>query len=333
MRRRDEIGKLLCLTAIIIALMIILTTTLYAVEDTSTDASTHPSQDELVKENCLKCHSEPGLVKKRDDGLLKVITIDRAKFDASVHGFMDCTACHQEFDSGFHSDPKLDEDVEKEYRRVFSEKSQSSHQALYSCTTCHPSEYTDYRESIHGEALMADGIAEAPFCTDCHGKHYIKSKKDPMSATHPTNSPLVCSGCHTDETLMLRYNIDVGAYKGYFDSYHGKKQELGHTKVPVCTTCHTVHGIKAPLDPESSVYMEAAERTCGQCHPGADASFLLAFTHRPPTLGSAPVVYIVRWIYTWILTIVILGMVGYISLDAIAQIRLRLRARRRGKIR
>jgi len=53
----------------------------------------------------------------------------------------------------------------------------------------------------------------------------------------------------------------------FVESIHGVLAARGRGDSPTCTTCHGIHGIKAKVDPESSVNeRRIALTTCPQCH-------------------------------------------------------------------
>jgi hypothetical protein len=58
----------------------------------------------------------------------------------------------------------------------------------------------------------------------------------------------------------------------YHTSVHGKRWAAGDAKVAVCTDCHSVHDIKPPSDPQSTVYPVNVAHTCARCH--ADANYM-----------------------------------------------------------
>jgi len=57
---------------------------------------------------------------------------------------------------------------------------------------------------------------------------------------------------------------------------HGKRLAAGDTKVAVCTDCHSVHDLRAPSDPSSTVNPINVANTCSRCH--ADASYMKGYS-------------------------------------------------------
>ena len=58
----------------------------------------------------------------------------------------------------------------------------------------------------------------------------------------------------------------------YHTSIHGKRLAAGDTKVAVCIDCHSVHDIRPPSDPRSTVNPVNVAKTCSRCH--SDAAYM-----------------------------------------------------------
>jgi hypothetical protein len=125
-----------------------------------------------------------------------------------------------------------------------------------------------YADSVHGQSYFQRGTKEVARCWDCHGKHNIKPVSDPASAVARPNIPMMCSRCHGDMNVVLKFNIHAESpYQEYRQSVHGKALfEKGlFTFAAVCTDCHGVHTIQAAGSP----HLQAKDpRTCGSCHIG-----------------------------------------------------------------
>jgi predicted CXXCH cytochrome family protein len=118
-------------------------------------------------------------------------------------------------------------------------------------------------------------------CNDCHGgdpnADTKEAAKDPskgyLGKPKTLDIPAYCGKCHSDANLMKRFNpsLRVDQEKEYYTSVHGKLlKEKGETRVATCISCHSVHGIRAPSDPLSSVYPANVAETCSKCHASAD---------------------------------------------------------------
>ena len=111
-----------------------------------------------------------------------------------------------------------------------------------------------YLDSVHGTLVTQSGLAVAATCADCHGSHEIHPAGDERSLVHRDNVPTTCGRCH------------VGIDETYEKSIHAQVRldgrENGH-KAPVCTDCHTAHGISRTNVPS---FMLDIVNECGQCH-------------------------------------------------------------------
>ena len=91
-----------------------------------------------------------------------------------------------------------------------------------------------------------------------------------------------CGKCHGDEKLIEKYKLEEYVMESFAESFHGRKLFLGHTKAPVCSSCHSSHDIRSKNDPESPVFGKNKLVTCGKCHEGANEKFVPAITHKRP---------------------------------------------------
>jgi glutaredoxin len=156
-----------------------------------------------------------------------------------------------------------------------------SAQAVNSCLDCHSAqpgrlEVTPekFSQDIHGQKGLG--------CTGCHGgdatsydpdqamgrKAGFKGKIDHRQV------PLLCGSCHSDPALMRQYNpsLRTDQLDQYHTSMHGKRLAAGDTKAAVCTDCHSVHDLRPPSDPRSTVNPVNVAKTCSHCH--SDAAYM-----------------------------------------------------------
>ena len=213
---------------------------------------------------CVKCHSNQNVMDKYGSNLP---TDQFAKLKMSVHSkniigknemIADCITCH-----GVHN--------------IFSVNNPSSNvyptKIVALCGSCHSNpgymknynsrlpvdQVEKYRTSIHGK-LNQQGNIDAAECVSCHGNHEIRSVNDPKASVYATNIPLVCSGCHSNEKKMRKYNIPTNQYALFVNSVHGlqllQKMDLN---APSCNDCHGNHGAIPPG-------IESISNVCGTCH-------------------------------------------------------------------
>jgi predicted CXXCH cytochrome family protein len=150
------------------------------------------------------------------------------------------------------------------------------------CGTCHgneamakkyglPNVYASYIDSIHGFAIGKEGLLVAANCTSCHGSHKILDHRDPQSSTYRANIPATCGSCH------------VGINEQYQKGVHGKAVVAGNPNAPVCTDCHTAHGI---LEPTSSDFRMQSTPVCGNCHRDKFSTYRDTFHSQLGLLGG-----------------------------------------------
>jgi predicted CXXCH cytochrome family protein len=248
---------------------------------------------------CARCH-EPKYEEVVD-------SVHGEKLAAGVEEAAVCTDCH-----GNHYIPVPDEPRSR---------------ISYTCRQCHSTIFDEYRQSVHGEALLDEGNPDVAVCTDCHGVHSIT---DPTQASFRLSSPEICAKCHADDELMAKYDISTDVFETYVADFHGTTVTLFEIQDPeaatnkaVCFDCHGVHDIRPPDDPDSGIKQRLLE-TCRQCHPNASANFPDAWTsHFVPSLEHHPTVFLVNLFYK----IVIPGTVAFFGFLVLTDVYRRLRRR------
>ncbi len=161
------------------------------------------------------------------------------------------------------------------------------------CGKCHKKAYEEYKDSVHGVALLKKGILDVPVCTDCHGKHDVYSPGKPISKVNPKKVPETCAKCHADQTLMRRFNLPVDPAYTYMKNFHGVALKFGELRAANCSSCHGIHNIRAPEDPLSTVNKRNIPKTCGKCHPGANENFAKGKFHIDPHKKESGILYYV----------------------------------------
>jgi hypothetical protein len=106
-----------------------------------------------------------------------------------------------------------------------------------------PKVVEQYRQSIHGKALLDEAHPSAPACATCHGSH---------GANPPRTMEIeqVCGQCHS--VVQAHYDL----------SPHAKAAAQGKSSVQ-CASCHGSHTIDLP---SPAMFLGDEERHCGSCH-------------------------------------------------------------------
>jgi hypothetical protein len=234
-------------------------------------------------ETCLSCHGTMTGKLKVQRGVIE-LNVDSEKFTASVHGVLPCAECHLKYSDNSHasSGSAIPSDILSLASKI-SAKFTSDPVAGASCTKCHEDIYKKVLSSQHGKNILEKKQTDGALCLDCHGSpHYItrvKDGKSPMSRKYQVET---CGRCHGNKELIEKYKLEENVMESFGESFHGRKLHLGHSRAPVCASCHNAHDIKSKNDPTSPVFGLNKLETCGKCHRGANEKFVPAITHKRP---------------------------------------------------
>ncbi len=252
--------------------------------------------------SCQQCHEEQ--FKKTLD------SVHQRALAAGRKGAAVCADCH---------DPHTQ-------RKITDDKGKLTQEARLgiprTCSRCHGDIYKQYRQSVHGAALVT-GNPDVPTCIDCHGVHNIA---DPTTAQFRLASPRLCADCHTDRKRMAKYKLSTQVLRTYVADFHGSTVTLFQrrhpdqiTNKPVCYDCHGVHDIASKANPKKGLQVKAnLLHTCQKCHPDASTNFPDAWlSHYVPTRERNPVVYWARAAYNVLIPGVVGGMVLFVGTDFI----------------
>jgi formate dehydrogenase gamma subunit len=196
------------------------------------------------------------------------------------------------------------------------------------CGACHQRVAREYRESIHGQALLA-GNKDVPSCAYCHREH-PSQEGGRRAGVRAAGVVATCVSCHDDPGLRRRYSLPANRLASYLGSYHGASQRLGDVKTANCASCHGAHFILPSSDPRSTVNKANLAKTCGRCHPNAGEHFAQGTIHLQPSPRRDRAVFWVRLLYNLLVAGLMLAFLGYIGLDLLARLRGRVRSHRSG---
>jgi len=180
-----------------------------------------------LDEQCLGCHSADGIEKKLADGATLSLRVDGSAFAKSVHSKIGCAVCHGTVSLENHPPSKAKIAGIRDY----------SLQMTKVCSSCHGDIVKLYDSSTHA-ALVREGNAGAPVCTDCHNPHAVMAK-----AAYDAASGAPCSNCHTP------------IYEAYAKSVHGQSGLA-------CSSCHHAHDVSPPTKGDQ------LKSACLECHQG-----------------------------------------------------------------
>ncbi len=251
---------------------------------------------------CLGCHGKRGIVKRFQNEESVAAYVDPEKFKASVHGFLTCSNCHDEFTGESHPD------------RRFRSKKQYRIQASRECRHCHTVEQLKMKP-VHAGLFRAEEEGRSAVCTECHSAHAVTAVAGGRIFSNEAQYCMSCHGFSLSTTFrngeQLSVTIDKSVLEGsvhaklscsdchygfsseehprrifrtkreyslassescrrcHFDKYtktlesvHYAVLSQGNQKAPVCTDCHGAHSV-ALGNRERSL----TTRRCQGCHP------------------------------------------------------------------
>ncbi len=269
--------------------------------DCHTDVTAIPHQRRPEQIHCLQCHYQGNVVGAP-------VSERPEKYKESVHGKAfargdpnapDCKHCHTVHSVRAPTDP-----LSPVYRANIPK----------TCGSCHIEIYTEYLESVHGQALR-NNILESAVCSDCHREHDLFPPDDPRSSLHPQNVANTCARCHADVKIMERRGVPVKQVEAFKKSFHGIAIEFEVLKSANCVSCHGYHKILSSRDPRSPIYPLNLANTCGQCHPNASENVARGRFHIIPSDPGAGIVFWVYEFYRWLTIVMTAGFIFYIVLD------------------
>jgi len=229
--------------------------------------------------DCVACHADLHRVRKAGDP---------ASAMSPVNQIRKCGACHAEMMANYESSeharallkmgltasaPSCSSCHGAHQVRSKADPAASASRANVpeTCGKCHEGVLREWRESAHGVLWQkgADGKknGDAQVCTTCHTPHAVKRQDTAVVRNQVADR---CGGCHGN------------VYTSFRDSFHGKATLLKDAGSAVCADCHTPHHNLTASDPRSSVNPANLAKTCGACHPNANASFLTFDPHADP---------------------------------------------------
>ena len=210
---------------------------------------------------CGSCHSDPQYMRRFGP---RIRTDQEREYWTSGHGIhlketgdtgvAHCISCH-----GHHGIRRVDDLASPVYPTRVAQ----------TCATCHDDaermegreyegrrighgQYADWKESVHGQAMLKKGDLGAPTCNDCHGNHGAL----PPEVGSVANA---CGTCHGKVADLFR-NTQM-------------KHGFERAGLPGCATCHGSHAIVSPTDDMLGM-TEAA--VCARCHEDGQFGATLA---------------------------------------------------------
>ncbi len=205
-----------------------------------------------VPDFCARCHSDASYMHDHNPSL----PVDQlAKYKTSVHGqrlfglgdkkVANCISCHTVHEIGDAKMPHSSTHPQNIPKTCAHCHADAKYMAEYDIPT---NQYDEYKQSVHGIALLVDNDLGAPACNDCHGNH---------GAAPPGVNSLaaVCGVCHALEAQLF----DGSPHKAAYEEYD----------IPMCEICHSNHKILKPTD---AMIGSSDTAVCSDCHSPDDGT-------------------------------------------------------------
>ena len=167
-----------------------------------------------------------------------------AKVEEQDKGVATCVSCH-----GHHGILAVKDTSSPVYPTRIAETCAHCHSdeklmagRIYNGRPLGHEQYAQWRQSVHGRALMDKGDLGAPACNGCHGNH----------GAMPPGVDSVANACGTCHGKVAKLFADT--------LMKHKFQEAG---LPGCATCHGSHQTKNPSDEMLGMESNAV---CIKCH-------------------------------------------------------------------
>jgi nitrate/TMAO reductase-like tetraheme cytochrome c subunit len=131
-----------------------------------------------------------------------------------------------------------------------------------------------FPHSVHGAALTRDGLVVSATCFNCHTAHKILPADSAASSVNRANIPATCGKCHAG----IIATFDSSAHGVAYPAQPGASDH----KRPVCSDCHSAHGIVRANQPE---WLLGTVETCGKCHEKLYETYLETYHGQVTKLG------------------------------------------------
>ncbi len=222
--------------------------------DTAKGFKGKPAKTDIPK-LCAKCHSDSDYMKRYNPN---IPTDQLSKYEVSQHGKLNaqgdqktavCISCHNAHNilpANNPASPTYALNVPNTCAKCHSDK---EYMKEYGIPT---NQIDDYKESVHGQALLVKGDRSSPSCKHCHGNHDAGLPR----AIYVGN---ICSQCHA-----LTYDL-----------FSKSPHKAAHDKlgIPECEACHGNHKIMKPSD---NMLGTGGDAVCVKCHSPSSEGFKTA---------------------------------------------------------
>jgi cytochrome b subunit of formate dehydrogenase len=234
----------------------------------------------LDNTTCLTCHgaSSDKIEVPAEDGKKRTLLAFDDRYAQSVHGKMECVACHKEIvdDTTPHKKADVPRPNCAECHKALWASAQAANEAKQRPRLKVIVDNIEaYQKSFHAEPTKAKPNQPKASCEDCHNSHFFnvppagsEARKGPWRL----ETPNVCGEkCHSD-------SLD-----DYRESVHGElvtaKKDV---KGAVCIDCHTSHAVMTTAGDPFRLQITSQ---CGSCHKENFGSYADTYHGKVNQLG------------------------------------------------
>lgn len=243
--------------------------------------TTAPVPPRLDNATCQTCHDgKKGKLEVDgvDGGKKRTLhEIAPDKLDKSVHGKLECVACHTNITDiavphGKSAAKALD--CVQCHQALFEKAKEDGSLASKPRLETVVKNIEAYKKSFHAGPDKDNPGQPKAICNQCHDVHTFHvpaDKKSPAYAEWRKEIPALCGSCHDDQ-------LDT-----FTGSIHGKQLlEENDPKAPACNSCHTTHEITNTSLVSFKLLVTDA---CGSCHQDRLASYRDTYHGQVTKLG------------------------------------------------
>jgi hypothetical protein len=166
---------------------------------------------------------------------------DNPQVDAAVATCIDCHGHHGIVAVNDSNSPVYPKHVAETCSRCHSDETHMAGRTYQHRPLGHD-QYDQWKQSVHGRAMLEKGDLSAATCNDCHGNHGAL----PPGVNSVANA---CGTCH-GKIAKLFANTQM-------------KHKFEESGLPGCVTCHGTHNISQPTDEMLGI---SDGTVCFRCH-------------------------------------------------------------------
>jgi hypothetical protein len=307
--------------------------------------------------NCLMCHKYPGLSRIDEKGEFRLLFVNEAMFNNSVHAKVKCEGCHPDIQKIPHEPAKKVDCltqchiIEPASEKKFSHKDVATFLAgsvhaktdkdgqpkkypedIPTCKSCH--ENPLYRPLSFFKRVRP-GISEAALgrCRVCHKsdefiyRFYNHVTTRLHKIRNPRNIAETCGRCHDNPEIVARHNLGTRAVFSYGETFHGKAAHFLDERIPDCLDCHvkpgeSVHQMLTNRDPNSVTHVNNKGTICGNmdCHPKATPQMAKYKVHTEFNRDQSPLAYYFQVFFITLTGGTLLPLMGIMFLDLVRRL-------------